>query len=75
MQSVWRCATSYNTNCRVDLSSQQRIGEVEEEGKGGHIRATLLSNRATTLVKVLNYFNTSFTSYDLKHSLKDTMKP
>ena len=30
----------------------QRIGEVEEEGKGGQIRATLLSNRATTLLKV-----------------------
>ncbi len=31
-----------------------RIGSAEEEGKGGQIRATLLSNRATTLVKVLN---------------------
>lgn len=30
----------------------QRIGENEEEGKGGHIRAMLLSNRATTLLKV-----------------------
>ena len=29
-----------------------RIGSEEEEGKGGQIRATLLSNRATTLVKV-----------------------
>ncbi|KII86051.1 hypothetical protein PLICRDRAFT_114984 [Plicaturopsis crispa FD-325 SS-3] len=29
-----------------------RIGESEEEGKGGQIRATLLSNRATTLLKV-----------------------
>ncbi|KAH7915250.1 hypothetical protein BJ138DRAFT_1142032 [Hygrophoropsis aurantiaca] len=29
-----------------------RIGEAEEEGKGGQIRATLLSNRATTLVKL-----------------------
>ncbi|KAA1470108.1 DnaJ-domain-containing protein [Dentipellis sp. KUC8613] len=29
-----------------------RIGENEEEGKGGQIRATLLSNRATTLVKL-----------------------
>ncbi|OAX40322.1 TPR-like protein [Rhizopogon vinicolor AM-OR11-026] len=32
-----------------------RIGEVEEEGKGGQIRATLLSNRATTLVKLERY--------------------
>lgn len=32
-----------------------RIGEVEEEGKGGQIRATLLSNRATTLVKLDKY--------------------
>jgi hypothetical protein len=39
------------TNTRTDPSSQ-RIGEIEEEGKGGQIRATLLSNRATTLVKV-----------------------
>ena len=29
-----------------------RIGDSEDEGKGGQIRATLLSNRATTLVKV-----------------------
>ena len=29
----------------------QRIGSKEEEGKGGQIRATLLSNRATTLIK------------------------
>jgi hypothetical protein len=28
------------------------VGSAEEEGKGGQIRATLLSNRATTLVKV-----------------------
>ncbi|KAG2042760.1 hypothetical protein BDR03DRAFT_990382 [Suillus americanus] len=32
-----------------------RIGEIEEEGKGGKIRATLLSNRATTLVKLDKY--------------------
>ncbi|KAG1823101.1 hypothetical protein EV424DRAFT_1397734 [Suillus variegatus] len=32
-----------------------RIGEIEEEGKGGQIRATLLSNRATTLVKLDKY--------------------
>ncbi|KAG1774160.1 hypothetical protein EV702DRAFT_1270163 [Suillus placidus] len=32
-----------------------RIGEIEEEGKGGQIRATLLSNRATTLVKLDRY--------------------
>ncbi|EGO22521.1 hypothetical protein SERLADRAFT_440542 [Serpula lacrymans var. lacrymans S7.9] len=30
----------------------ERIGNSEEEGKGGQIRATLLSNRATTLVKL-----------------------
>ena len=34
------------------LTVLQRIGEAEEEGKGGQIRATLLSNRATTLLKV-----------------------
>ncbi|KIY64482.1 TPR-like protein [Cylindrobasidium torrendii FP15055 ss-10] len=28
------------------------VGSAEEEGKGGQIRATLLSNRATTLVKL-----------------------
>ncbi|THU97707.1 protein prenylyltransferase [Dendrothele bispora CBS 962.96] len=28
------------------------VGAAEEEGKGGQIRATLLSNRATTLVKI-----------------------
>ncbi|KAF8196788.1 hypothetical protein K438DRAFT_1585463 [Mycena galopus ATCC 62051] len=28
-----------------------RVGEAEEEGKGGQIRATLLSNRATALLK------------------------
>ncbi|KAI0923347.1 hypothetical protein AcW1_006333 [Taiwanofungus camphoratus] len=32
-----------------------RIGEREEEGKGGQIRAMLLSNRATTLVKLGRY--------------------
>ncbi|KIJ65490.1 hypothetical protein HYDPIDRAFT_110587 [Hydnomerulius pinastri MD-312] len=32
-----------------------RIGEVDEEGKGGQIRATLLSNRAATLVKLEKY--------------------
>ncbi|KAG6809570.1 hypothetical protein H0H92_015753 [Tricholoma furcatifolium] len=30
----------------------ERIGENEEEGKGEQIRATLLSNRATTLLKL-----------------------
>ncbi|KAI0047396.1 protein prenylyltransferase, partial [Auriscalpium vulgare] len=30
----------------------ERVGESEEEGRGGQIRATLLSNRATTLVKL-----------------------
>ncbi|KAG6860002.1 hypothetical protein C0995_000644 [Termitomyces sp. Mi166 len=29
-----------------------RVGEAEEEGGGGQIRATLLSNRATTLLKL-----------------------
>jgi DnaJ family protein C protein 7 len=33
----------------------QRIGEAEEECKGGQIRATLLSNRATTLFKLQRY--------------------
>ncbi|KAK0478169.1 hypothetical protein IW261DRAFT_1482238 [Armillaria novae-zelandiae] len=33
----------------------ERIGASEEEGKGGQIRATLLSNRATTLVKLERY--------------------
>lgn len=30
----------------------ERVGENENEGSGGQIRATLLSNRATTLLKV-----------------------
>lgn len=30
----------------------ERIGEKDEEAKGGQLRATLLSNRATTLIKV-----------------------
>jgi len=34
---------------RLDI---QIIGESDEEGKGGQVRATLLSNRATTLLKV-----------------------
>ncbi|GAV99525.1 protein prenylyltransferase [Lentinula edodes] len=33
----------------------ERIGEEETEAKGGQIRATLLSNRATTLVKLQEY--------------------
>ncbi|KAK1228065.1 hypothetical protein PQX77_008909 [Marasmius sp. AFHP31] len=33
----------------------EAIGSKEEEGKGGNIRATLLSNRATTLVKLARY--------------------
>ncbi|KAK0506413.1 hypothetical protein EDD18DRAFT_1455739 [Armillaria luteobubalina] len=33
----------------------ERIGASEEEGRGGQIRATLLSNRATTLVKLERY--------------------
>ncbi|KAN0086110.1 hypothetical protein V8E55_007244 [Tylopilus felleus] len=33
----------------------ERIGEAEEEGKGGYIRAILLSNRATTLAKLEKY--------------------
>ncbi|CAK5267226.1 unnamed protein product [Mycena citricolor] len=33
----------------------ERIGSAEEEGKGGQIRATLLSNRATALVKLSRY--------------------
>ncbi|KIK79156.1 hypothetical protein PAXRUDRAFT_834232 [Paxillus rubicundulus Ve08.2h10] len=42
-------ATTLYTECL------DRIGEVVEEGKGGQIRATLLSNRATTLVKLERY--------------------
>ena len=34
------------------LRSVQRVGENAEEGNGGQIRATLLSNKATTLLKV-----------------------
>ncbi|KAF9233480.1 hypothetical protein BU15DRAFT_80089 [Melanogaster broomeanus] len=34
-----------------------RIGEAEDEGKGGQLRATLLSNRATSLVKLEQYDN------------------
>ena len=37
----------------MNLNVYQRVGEKEEEGSGGQIRATLLSNRATTLLKVL----------------------
>ncbi|KAF9650720.1 DnaJ-domain-containing protein, partial [Thelephora ganbajun] len=33
----------------------ERIGNKDEEAKGGQIRATLLSNRATTLVKLSKY--------------------
>jgi DnaJ family protein C protein 7 len=33
----------------------ERVGEKEEEGKGGQIRATLLSNKATTLLKMDDY--------------------
>ena len=33
----------------------QRIGDAEEDGKGGQVRATLLSNRATTLLKLERY--------------------
>ncbi|KAG7450755.1 TPR-like protein [Guyanagaster necrorhizus] len=33
----------------------ERIGASEDEGKGGQIRATLLSNKATTLVKLERY--------------------
>ncbi|KAG6334264.1 hypothetical protein ID866_4821 [Astraeus odoratus] len=41
----------------VDLYTEalERIGEAEEEGKGGQIRATLLSNRATTRLKLEQY--------------------
>lgn len=38
-----------------DASFVQKVGEKDEEGKGGPIRATLLSNRATTLLKVLPF--------------------
>ena len=34
------------------MSFIQRVGEATEEGGGGQMRATLLSNRATTLLKV-----------------------
>jgi len=34
------------------MNWSKRIGANDEEGKGGQIRATLLSNRATTLLKV-----------------------
>jgi hypothetical protein len=60
-------------NTRTDPSSQ-RIGEIEEEGKGGQIRATLLSNRATTLVKVhphhrlIPHILTPFTARQIRRS-------
>jgi len=38
----------------------QLVGELEEEGKGGQIRATLLSNRATTLLKVFLFLFAPF---------------
>ena len=38
-------------------SFPKRTGNKDEEAKGGQIRATLLSNRATTLVKVRRLFN------------------
>lgn len=41
----------------------QRIGSDEEEAKGGQIRATLLSNRATTLLK-LNRHEDALTDTD-----------
>lgn len=39
----------------MNLIALQRIGKAEEEGKGGQIRATLLSNRATTMYKLGRY--------------------
>ncbi|KAI9509137.1 hypothetical protein F5148DRAFT_1275432 [Russula earlei] len=37
---------------RLYTDALERVGEKEEEGKGGQLRALLLSNRATTLVKL-----------------------
>jgi DnaJ family protein C protein 7 len=46
-----------NLQDAVDKYSEclERIGEAEEECNGGQIRATLLSNRATTLFKLQRY--------------------
>lgn len=52
-----------------------RIGERVEEGKGGQIRATLLSNRATTLVKVFIIILSHTTSHtDTVRSSTDIRK-
>lgn len=53
-QKLLRCALFLHAHYPAHQPSVtfQRIGDAEEEGKGGQIRATLLSNRATTLLKV-----------------------
>ncbi len=54
-----RCVPRRHTVlCRLSLKPVrfcQRVGENEDEGKGGHLRALLLSNRAMTLVKVRHH--------------------
>ncbi|KAK7038721.1 hypothetical protein VNI00_010605 [Paramarasmius palmivorus] len=47
------------------------IGDKEEEGKGGNIRATLLSNRATTLVK-MELWEEALKDADISIDLVDT---
>ncbi|KAH9991103.1 hypothetical protein BJV77DRAFT_553430 [Russula vinacea] len=40
---------------RLYTEALERVGENEDEGKGGQLRALLLSNRATTLVKLTRH--------------------
>ncbi|KAK7031447.1 hypothetical protein R3P38DRAFT_3393378 [Favolaschia claudopus] len=49
----------------------ERVGELEEEGRGGQIRATLLSNRATALLK-LNRHEEALRDTDASLSLTPT---
>ncbi|TFK48414.1 protein prenylyltransferase [Heliocybe sulcata] len=49
----------------------ERVGDKEEEGKGGQMRATLLSNRATTLVK-MNRYEEALADTDVSLSLSPT---
>lgn len=53
MARLSRCVARTESTTRATAQSgiNKRIGNAEEEGKGGQMRALLLSNRATTLVK------------------------
>ncbi len=71
---VWGCSNAYWRLHLESLITLQRIGADDSEGKGGHIRAMLLSNRATALLKVRTCIPPNYDLHGRRFCSSDGMK-